>query len=70
MCCLAEMHGDVFSRHVCPLKGAVSFVTVDNSTVDIANDPKRRASPVVAFEPRRRVFVTLCQPRDCRGSKL
>ena len=55
---MAELHGDLFSRHACSL-GAVFFVAVE-TIVNVANDPKRRASPV-AFEPRRRVYVSLYQ---------
>ena len=43
---LAELHGDLFSRHACPLEGATFlFVAVDEIIVNVVNDPKRRASP-------------------------
>ena len=43
---LAELHGDLFSRHACPLEGATFlFVAVDEIIVDVVNDPKRRTSP-------------------------
>ena len=57
---LVEFHGDLFSRHACPLEGAVLFCGGRRTIVNVANDPKRRASPV-AFEPRRCVHVTLYQ---------
>ena len=42
---LAESHGDLFSRHACPLEGAVLFVAADETIVNVVNDPKIRASP-------------------------
>ena len=44
---LAELHGDLFSRHACPLEGDVVFVVaVDETIVNVINDPtKGRASP-------------------------
>ena len=43
---LAELHGDLFSRHACPLEGAFFFVVVNETFVNVVkNDPKRRASP-------------------------
>ena len=46
---LAELHGDLFSRHACPLERAVFFVVVDETFVKVVNDPKRRGSPRINY---------------------
>ena len=45
---LPELHGDLFSeslRHACPLEGAVFYMAVDETIVNVINEAKRRASP-------------------------